>query len=192
LGTEYWTDNVLIRMKARGGGAHNYQGLWLLISLLASENGKNTSSACNMADQKITKIHILNDGEVSAVTRGIHLKEGQFLYGQLTVSPSQTSWSILVTTSWPRYTWEVPVWVYLRHKNLPTSTYFDKTGISYLTQQKSVVKMDSASAGVYYIAVEARVSIANLTITVDILPRRQANEVLLLEEWSQLNEILVK
>lgn len=180
-----------MRMMGRGGG-HNCNGLWLLISLLAFENGNCPSSACNMADEKITKVHILNNGEVSTITRGINLEKGQFLYGQLTVSPSQRSWSILVTTRWPRYTWEVPIWLYLRHQNLPTSTYFDKTAIGYLNQQKSVVRMDDALAGEYYIAVEAREVVVNLTITVDILPQVQANEVELVEEWSQLNEVYVK
>lgn len=171
-------------MKAR---ADNYKGLWLLIALLAAQTGKNPASACFGAHKTHTKMYTLNHlngGEERAVTRGLRLKEGKFLYGQLTVSPSQASSSILVTTSWHRYAWEVPVWVYLRQQNLPTSTYFDKTAIGYLLEQKSVVKMDEVDAGVYYVKVEARADVANLTITVDIVPRQNSLYDRLLSQYN--------
>jgi len=123
----------------------------------------------------VEKIFSLNrDGETNSIRPNLSARQGQTIYGRLSVPwSSSADWTLEVYAHWSGYYPSTPLWLYLKKNGLPSTTDFDKTGISFTSRQFSRVRLHEAEAGEYFVMVEAMQDIDNLTMEVKLINNQQ-------------------
>jgi len=119
---------------------------------------------------EIGKIFTLNHGEVSAVRPNLSTRRGQTIYGRLTVPwSSEQDWTLEVMAHWTGPYRTSPLWLYIKRDGLPSTSDFDKTGVSFVSRQYARIRVDEAQPGPYFVMVEAMQDIRNVTLEVNIV-----------------------
>jgi len=127
---------------------------------------------------EVGKIFTLNQGEVSAVKPNLSTRRGQTIYGRLTVPwSSEEIWTLEVMAHWTGPYRTSPLWLYIKRNGLPSTTDFDKTGVSFVSRQYARIRVDEAQPGPYFVMVEALQDIRNVTLEVKIVGNRQEESV---------------
>lgn len=121
-------------------------------------------------DQKTTNTLLtLNEGELSSVRPNLYASKGQILYGRLMVPWStKDSWIMEVRAHWSQQFSSTPLWLYIKRAGLPSTTDFDKTGVSFVSRKYSRIRVYEAHPGPYFVMIEALQDIRNITLEVDI------------------------
>jgi len=128
----------------------------------------------------VEKVFSLNrQGETVSIRPNLNARQGQSIYGRLSVpwsSPSET-WTLEVLAHWSDYYPSTPLWLYIKRNGLPTTTDFDKTGVSFTSRQFSRVRLHEAEpGGTYFVMVEAMQDIRNLTMEMKLINDQQEQE----------------
>jgi len=124
----------------------------------------------------VDKIFSLNrQGETASVRPNFSTRSGQSIYGRLSVPWSSTEfWTLEVLAHWSDYYPSTPLWLYIKKNGLPSTTDFDKTGVSFTSRQFSRIRLHEAEpGGNYFVMVEAMQNIRNLTLEMKLIDTTQ-------------------
>jgi len=119
----------------------------------------------------VEKIFPLNRGnETISLTPNLSAEQGKPIYGRLIVPKSSKSWTLEVLAHWSNHYPSTPLWLYIKKDRLPTTSDFDKTGVSFTSRQFSRIRVHEAEpGGVYFVMVEAMQDIDNLTMEMKLI-----------------------
>lgn len=132
----------------------------------------------NDVSKHIGKIFNLNQGEVAAVRPNLSARQGQTIYGRLTVPwSSEEIWTLEVMAHWSGPFRSSPLWLYIKRNGLPSTSDFDKTGVSFVSRQYARIRIDEAQPGPYFVMVEALQDIRNVTLEVRIVGNKEEESV---------------
>lgn len=124
----------------------------------------------------VNKVYSLNrQGETVSVRPNFSARSGQSIYGRLSVPWSSTEiWTLEVLAHWSDYYPSTPLWLYIKRNGLPSTTNFDKTGVSFTSRQFSRIRIHEAEpGGNYFVMVEAMQNIRNLTLEMKLIDTSQ-------------------
>lgn len=124
----------------------------------------------------VDKVFQLNrQGETVSVRPNFSARSGQSIYGRLSVPWSSTEfWTLEVLAHWSDYYPTTPLWLYIKKNGLPSTTDFDKTGVSFTSRQFSRIRIHEAEpGGNYFVMVEAMQNIRNLTLEMKLIDPTQ-------------------
>lgn len=83
-------------------------------------------------------------------------------------------WTLEVLAHWSDYYPSTPLWLYIKRNGLPSTTDFDKTGVSFTSRQFSRIRIHEAEpGGNYFVMVEAMQNIRNLTLEMKLIDTSQ-------------------
>jgi len=131
--------------------------------------GGSRSSSIN----DIGRIFTLNSGEAATSVRpNLSAYQGQAIFGRLIV-PWPTSaakiWTLEVLAYWSEHFNSAPLWLFIKKDGIPSTTDFDKSGISFTSRGFSRIRLHEAEPGSYFVMVEAMQDIRNLTMEVNLI-----------------------
>lgn len=126
----------------------------------------------------------LNEGELSSVRPNLYATKGQILYGRLMVPWStEESWTLEVLAYWSGEFYSTPLWLYIKRAGLPSTTDFDKTGVSFVSRKYSRIRVYEARPGPYFVMVEALQDIRNVTLEVNVFGEEKHKELTRSQSW---------
>lgn len=128
----------------------------------------------------------LNGGELSSVRPNLYTTKGQILYGRLMVPwSSDESWTLEVLAHWSGQFSSTPLWLYIKRAGLPSTTDFDKTGVSFVSRSYSRIRVYEARPGPYFVMLEALQDIRNVTLEVNVFSEQP--EVTRSQSWRRFS-----
>jgi len=133
----------------------------------------------NDIEVNVNKVFSLNrHGETVSIRPNLSARSGQSIYGRLSVPWSSSStWTLEVLAHWSDYYPSTPLWLYIKKNGLPSTTDFDKTGVSFTSRQFSRIRLHKAEpGGTYFVMVEAMENIRNLTLEMKLIDTNQQEE----------------
>jgi len=139
----------------------------LLLLLLLPTPHPTTACSRGPASKSVSVRHLAPDATLT-LTQHQTLQRGELLYARFTVPPSSSPLAAVVTASWVTDYSTAPVWMFLRKGSLPARSSADWTDVFYRARRVSRVQVSEASPGTYYILLECRHHLEDLTLALTI------------------------
>jgi len=96
---------------------------------------------------------------------------------------TEESWTLEVLAYWSGEFSSTPLWLYIKRAGLPSTTDFDKTGVSFVSRKYSRIRVYEARPGPYFIMVEPLQDIRNVTIEVNVFAEEKYVERTRSQSW---------